>query len=66
MINRLTFRGLIRKFTKSLAWPPCVAEADMLFTAVVTIFLLLSSPILSGRILDVYHIFTHDLVLVRI
>jgi len=45
-------------------WPPYVADTDIIF-AVVVFFFFFSSPILSGRRLDVYHTFTHDVALVR-
>ena len=48
-------------------WPPCVADADIIFLP-CGFFLLLfySSPNLSGRRLDVFHTSTHDVALVRI
>jgi len=51
-----------------LLWPPCVADADILayrcgYCLSSSFF---SSPILSGRRLDVYHTSTCDVVLVRI
>jgi len=48
-------------------WPPCVADADIIFLP-CGFFLSSSSssPNLSGRALDVYHTSTHDVVLVRI
>jgi len=84
-----------------LLWPPCVADADIIFftsgfffffffffmvalwnradhyifilwflsSFYLSIYLsiyLFSSPNLSGRTLDVYHISTHDVALVRI
>jgi len=43
-------------------WPPCVADADMIFFVLWFLLLLsiylFSSPILSRRRLDVYHTFT--------
>ena len=49
----------------TLLWPP--NRAGHYFSAVVSSFFLLlfSSPILSGRRLDVYHTSTHDVALVR-
>jgi len=49
-------------------WPPCVADADVIFLPCGFFFLLffLSSPNLSRRRLDVYHTFTHGVALVRI
>jgi len=52
-------------------WPPCIADAVIIFLP-CGFFLLLSSiffyssPNLSGRRLDVYHIPTHGVALVRI
>jgi len=46
-------------------WPPCVADAVILFSS-CGFYLLFSSPILSGRKLDVYHTSTRDVVSVRI
>jgi len=53
-----------------LLWPPCVANADIIFLP-CGFFLLsffYSSPNLSGRRLDVYHTGTsiHGVALVRI
>jgi len=48
-----------------LLWPPCVADADIIFLSCF-FFLIFSSPNLSGRRLDVYHTSTHDVVLVPI
>ena len=49
-------------------WPPCVADADIIFFALgfflLSIFFL-SSPNLSGRRLDVYHTSTHGVALER-
>ena len=53
-------------------WPTSVADADIIFCSCGVylsssfFFLLFSSPILSGRRLDVYHTSTHDVALVRI
>ena len=48
-------------------WPPCVADADIIFLPCSFFFLLfLSSRNLSRRRLVVYHTFTHGVVLVRI
>jgi len=54
-----------------LLWPPWVADADIIFCPVISIFLLLLlffSPNLSGRRLYVYHrpTSTHGVTLVRI
>jgi len=50
-----------------LLWPPCVADADIIF---LPWFLLscffLSSPNVSRRRLDIYHTSTHGVALVRI
>jgi len=50
-------------------WPPCVADADIIFLPCGFFYLLLSffsSSNLSRRILDVYHTSTHGVALVRI
>jgi len=53
-------------------WPPCVANADIIFLLCGFFYLLLlssfllSSPNLSRRRLDVYHTSTHGVALVRI
>ena len=53
-------------------WPPCVADADIIFLSGGFFFFLLSSiflnssPNLSRRRLDVYHTSTHGVALVRI
>ena len=47
-----------------LLWPPCVADADIIFLPCG--FLFFSSPNLSHRRLDVYHTPTHGVALVRI
>jgi len=49
-------------------WPPCVADADIIFYHVVcSIFsFFLSSPNLSRRRSDVCRTFTHGVALVRI
>jgi len=53
-----------------LLWPPCVADADIIFLPcsffVSSIFFFYSSPNRSGRRLDVYHTSTHGVALVRI
>jgi len=46
-------------------WPPCVADADIIFCPVVS-SIFLSSPNLSGRTVDVYHTCTHGVALVQI
>jgi len=58
----------------ALLWPPCVADADIIFLPcgffhvffLSSFFLLFSSPNLSGRGLDVCHTSTHGVALVRI
>ena len=58
--------------TAHLLWPPCVADADIIFLpcgfylSFFIFFLLFSSPILSGWRLDLYHTSTHGMALVRI
>jgi len=51
-----------------LLWPPCVADADIIFCScgyfLLSFFFFLA--ILSGRRLDVYHTSTHGVALVRI
>jgi len=51
-------------------WPPCVADADIIFLSCGLFCLLLSfflsSPNVSRRRLDVYHTSTHSVPLVRI
>jgi len=52
-------------------WPPCVADADIIFLPCgfyISIYLSIffSSPNLSFRRLDVYHTSTHGVALVRI
>ena len=48
-----------------LLWPPCVADADIIFLP-CGFFFFYSSPILSRRRLDVYRSCTHSVALVRI
>jgi len=39
-----------------LLWPPCVADADIIFSSCSSFFFLLfSSPNLSGRKVNVFH-----------
>jgi len=49
-------------------WPPCVADADIIFLpcGFYLSILCYSSPNLSSHRLDVYHTSTHDVALVRI
>jgi len=52
-----------------LLWPPCVADADIIFLPCGFFYLLsffFSSPNLIRRRLDVCHTFTHGVALVRI
>ena len=53
-----------------LLWPPCVADADIIFLPcgffLFFFYLFFSSPNLSGRRLDVYHTSTHGVALVQI
>jgi len=46
-------------------WPPCVADADIIFLP-CGYFFFFSSPNLSRRRLDVCHTSTHDVALVQI
>ena len=47
-------------------WPPCVADADIIFYPVFSFYIFYFSPNLSGRTFDVYHTSTHDVALARI
>jgi len=52
-----------------LLWPPCLADADIIFLPRGFFFFYLSFfslPNLSGRRLDVYHTCTHGVALARI
>ena len=51
------------------SWPPCVTDADIIFSSCGFFYLSsssFSSPNLSGQRLDVYHISTHGVALVQI
>ena len=50
----------------SFLWPPCVADADIIFLPCGFFLSFFSLPNLSGRRLDAYRIKTHDVALVRI
>jgi len=54
--------------TQKLLWPPCVADADIIFLpcGFSHSSFFLSLPNLSGRRVDVYHTSTHGVALVRI
>ena len=64
--------------TMTSLWPPCIADADIIFSSCGFFYLssssssssfsssLFSSPNLSGRTLDVYHTSTHSVALVQI
>ena len=68
-LNRRVRRrcGLMSNYFDHLLWPPCVADADIIFLSSFFPFsLFFSSPNLSGRRLDVYHTSTHGVALVRI
>jgi len=63
-LNHITY------IESSLLWPPCVADADIIFLPcgffLLSIFYhFCSSPNLSGRRLDVYHTSIHGVALVR-
>ena len=56
---------------KVYLWPPCIADADIIFLSCgfylsSSSSFSFSSPNLSGRRLDVYHTSTHGVALVRI
>ena len=59
-----------RSLSLFFLWPPCVADADIIFFLSCGFFYLLlsffSSPILSRCRLDVYYTSTHGVALVRI
>jgi len=63
-INKLFWCHL--HFITFSLWPPCVADADIIFLSRFFLFFFYSSPNLSGRRLDVYHTSTHGAALVRI
>ena len=50
---------------ETLLWPPCIADADIIFLP-CGFYLIFSLPNLSRHRLDVYHISTHDVALVQI
>jgi len=60
MVNCLTLLA-----DNILLWPPCVADADIIFLP-CGFFFFFSLPNLSRRRLDVYHTSTHGVALVRI
>ena len=47
-------------------WPPCVADADIIFLPWFLSIFFYSSPNLSRRRLDVYHTSTHGVALLQI
>jgi len=48
-------------------WPPCgIGQAIIFLSCGFFLYIVFSSPILSGQRLDVYHTFTHDVALVRV
>jgi len=59
--------SVIAVYALHLLWPPCVADADIIFLP-CSFFLsfFYSSTNLSRRRLDVYHTSTHGVALVRI
>jgi len=63
--NRRAWRKKVHQYKCSL-WPPVLQMRTLYFAAVVSIFFLFSSSILSGRRLDVYDTSTHGVALVRI
>jgi len=72
VLNRQLRRrcGLLTNyFDHLLLWPPCVADADIIFLScgfflLSSFFRLFSAPILSRRRLDVYRTSTHGVALV--
>jgi len=48
-----------------ILWPPCIADADIIFLPVVSFFFF-SLPNLGHGRLDVYRTSTHDVALVQI
>ena len=71
--NKITYiQNIVNVHVRGyLLWPPCVADADIIFLPCgfflsSIFFFFYSSPNLSGRRLDVYHTSTHAVVLVRI
>jgi len=57
--------GVFTTILYTYLWPPCIADADIIFCS-YGFYLLFSSPNLSSRRLDVYHTSTHDVALLRI
>jgi len=52
--------------SSSFLWPPCVADADIIFSSCGFLsFFFFSSPNVSRCRLDVYHICTHGVALVQ-
>jgi len=59
--------SLVSRRLETWLWPPCVADADIIFSFCFFLsFFFFSSPNLSGRRLDVYHTSTQGVALVRI
>jgi len=73
-VLRQPFTGFLKLTPDStilphLLWPPCAADADVIFSSYgfffrSFFFLLFSSPNLSGRKLNVYHTSTRDVVII--
>ena len=61
--------AFLSNFFNHLLWPPCVADADIIFCScgfyLSSSFFFFSSPNLSGRRLDVYYTSTRGAALVR-
>jgi len=67
----IKYYGVVKNFCdiNVFLWPPCVADADIIFSSCAFFFLsfiFFSSPNLSGRILDVYYTSTLGVALVQI
>jgi len=61
----LNFINISHFCFSTFLWPPCIADAEIIFCTVIS-FYLFFIPCLISVVTDVYHTSMHDVALVRI